>query len=208
MPLHGILIAHEQAFKMLLVLSQPRAPMAFGFALQNPTLMTAPQRGRSPSLNTQSVSDLTNPSVYVFGRNALGNVTVGDLIAVNGNVTEYRSSKDYLYLTEIINPSNIRVVSSGNEVKAVVIGSKTSGIIGKRDVQPPREQFSGLDNGDVFAVPNNQSLISQTNPRLEPNLYGMDFWESLSGELVTIKGVIALGRQANTFGDQWVCSSA
>jgi hypothetical protein len=65
---------------------------------------------------------------------------VGDLIAVNGNVTEYRSSKDYLYLTEIINPSNIRVVSSGNEVKAVVINSKTSGIIGKRDVQPPREQ--------------------------------------------------------------------
>jgi hypothetical protein len=132
--------------------------------------------------------------------------TVGDLIAVNGNVTEYRSSKDYLYLTEIINPSNIRVVSSGNEVKAVVISSKTSGIIGKRDVQPPREQFSGLDNGDVFAVPNNQSLISQTNPRLEPNLYGMDFWESLSGELVTIKGVTALGRSANTFGDQWVCT--
>ena len=32
----------------------------------------------------------------------------------------------------------------------------------------------------------------------------MDFWESLSGELVTIKGVTALGRPANSFGDQWV----
>ncbi|KAI4254265.1 MAG: hypothetical protein L6R42_007267 [Xanthoria sp. 1 TBL-2021] len=32
----------------------------------------------------------------------------------------------------------------------------------------------------------------------------MDFWESLSGELVTIQGVTALGRPANTFGDQWV----
>ena len=145
-----------------------------------------------------------NHSVYVFGRNVIGNVTVGDLISVDGNVTEYRYTKDYAYLTEIINPKNIRVVSSGNEVKPVVIGSKTSGIIGKRDVQPPREQFSSLDNGDVFGVPNNQSLISQANPRLEPNLYGMDFWESLSGELVTIKGVTALGRQANTFGDQWV----
>lgn len=134
-------------------------------------------------------------------------MTTGDLIAVDGNITEFRSNKDYLYLTEIINPSNIRVVSSGNDVEAVVLEGRTSGIIGRKDVQPPREQFSGLDNGDVFAVPNNQSLISQTNPRLEPSKYGMDFWESLSGELVTIKGVTALGRQANNFGDQWVCTS-
>lgn len=140
----------------------------------------------------------------MFGRDALGNVTIGDLIAVDGNVSEYRSNKDYVYLTEIINPANIRVVSSDNEVKAVVLQGKTSGIIGKKDVEPPREQYSGLDNGDVFAVPNNQSLVSQVNPRLDPKKYGMDFWESLSGELVTIKGVTALGRQANSFGDQWV----
>ena len=198
----------NQASKMLLVLSQPKAQMASGSALPNQTLTTAHRRGTFLSLmNLSAETCLTTYSVYVFGRNALGNVTVGDLIAVNGNVTEYRSNKDYVYLTEIINPSNIRVVSSGNEVKPVVISSKTSGIIGKRDVQPPREQFSGLDNGDVFAVPNNQSLISQANPRLEPNLYGMDFWESLSGELVTIKGVTALGRQANSFGDQWVRTS-
>lgn len=133
-------------------------------------------------------------------------MTTGDLIAVDGNITEFRSNKDYLYLTEVINPSNIRVVSSGNAVEAVVLGGKTSGLIGKKDVQPPREQYSGLDNGDVFAVPNNQSLISQTNLRLEPTKYGMDFWESLSGELVTIKGVRALGRPANNFGDQWVCT--
>ena len=143
-------------------------------------------------------------SLYVFGKNALANVTTGDLIAIDGNITEYRSNKDYLYLTELINPRNIRVVSSGNEVKAVVLGGKTAGIIGKKTVQPPTEQYSGLDNGDVFQVPNNQSLTSVANPRLQPNKYGNDFWESLSGELVTIKGVTALGRQANSFGDQWV----
>jgi hypothetical protein len=150
---------------------------------------------------------LTNScSVYVFGKNALANVTAGDLIAIDGNITEYRSNKDYLYLTELINPRNIRVVSSGNEVKAVVLEGKTSGIIGKKTVQPPTEQYSGLDNGDVFQVPNNQSLISVANPRLQPNKYGNDFWESLSGELVTVKGVTALGRQSNSFGDQWVSS--
>lgn len=109
-----------------------------------------------------------------------------------------------MYLTEIINPSNIRVTSSDNEVKAVVIGGRTSGIIGRRNLQPPREQFSRLDEGDVFAVPNEEFLVSSVNPRLDPSKYGMDFWESLSGELVTIKGVTALGRQANNFGDQWV----
>lgn len=134
----------------------------------------------------------------------LANVTAGDLISIDGNVTEYRTNNDYLYLTEVINPSNIRVVSSANEVRAVVLEGKTNGIIGKKDLQPPREQYSRLDNGDVFAVPNEQSRISVVNPRLEPNKFGMDFWESLSGELVTVKGVTALGRQANNFGDQWV----
>lgn len=85
-----------------------------------------------------------------------------------------------------------------------MLEGKTSGLIGKKDLQPPREQFSGLDNGDVFAVPNEQSRVSEVNPRLDPKKYGMDFWESLSGELVTVKGVTALGRQANNFGGQWV----
>jgi hypothetical protein len=179
--------------------------MAFGSARRSLTTTIAPLRGRIPSSQEEfDVPLANNCSVYVFGKGALGNVTTGDLIAVDGNITEYRSNKDYLYLTELINPRNIRVVSSGNDVKPVVLGGKTAGIIGKKPVKPPTEQYSGLDNGDVFQVPNNQSLVSVTNPRLQPNKYGIDFWESLSGELVTIKGVTALGRQANSFGDQWV----
>lgn len=131
-------------------------------------------------------------------------MTVGDIISIDGDITEYRNNNLYLYLTEIINPSNIRVVSSGNDVKAVVIGTNSSGIIGNRDLQPPTEQYSSLDNGDVFGVPNDDSRVSEVNPSLEPSKYGIDFWESLSGELITIRGVTALGRQANNFGDQWV----
>lgn len=65
------------------------------------------------------------------------------------------------------------------------------------------EQFSSLDNGDVFAAPNNQSLVSVANPTLDPSQYGIDFWESLSGELVTIRGPCALSRP-NSFNDTWV----
>ncbi|KAL8679267.1 MAG: hypothetical protein Q9224_007052, partial [Gallowayella concinna] len=148
--------------------------------------------------------DETSESVYVFSRTVGSNLTAGDIITLDGNVTEYRSSNDYLYLTEVTTPRNVRVVSRGSPVQPVVLGARTSGIIGSRDVSPPTKQYSGLDNGDVFGVPNNVSRISQVNPILDPSKYGMDFWESLSGELVQIKGVTALGRQANSFGDQWV----
>ncbi|KAI4166606.1 MAG: hypothetical protein LQ343_007912 [Gyalolechia ehrenbergii] len=138
--------------------------------------------------------DRTSESVYLFSRTVGANLTAGDIITLDGSVTEYRSSTDYLYLTEITNPRNIQLVSKGNPIEPVVLGTRS----------PPTEQFSGLDNGDVFGLPNNVSRISQVNPRLEPTMYGLDFFESLSGELVTIKGVTALGRQANRFGDQWV----
>ncbi|KAL8814188.1 MAG: hypothetical protein Q9223_006570 [Gallowayella weberi] len=153
---------------------------------------------------TPDRSDQTSESVYVFSRTLGSNLTAGDIVTLDGTVTEYRSSNDYLYLTEITTPRNVHLVSRHNPVQPVVLGARTSGLIGGRDVSPPTKQYSGLDNGDVFGVPNNVSRISQVNPQLDPAKYGMDFWESLSGELVLIQGVTALGRQANSFGDQWV----
>lgn len=147
---------------------------------------------------------MTLASVYVFDRNIGRNLTTGDIILLDGNVTEYRSSSAYVYLTEITTPRNVRTVSRGNVVQPVVLGRSTTGIVGRKNLDPPTEQFSGLDGGDVFAEPNNISLISRDNPRLRPDKYGMDFWESLSGELVTVQGVTATGRPANAFGDQWV----
>lgn len=140
----------------------------------------------------------TSESVYVFGKAFGANLTVGDSIVVGGRVTEYRSNKDYLYLTEIDRPTLARRVSSGNKVQPLVIGKDT------RD--PPTEQYSSLDGGDVFAVPNNKTLVSVANPVLEPRKYGLDFWESLSGELVTVKKPVALTKP-NQFGDTWVAGN-
>lgn len=137
----------------------------------------------------------TSDSIYVFGRNSIGNVTVGDIITLNGRVMEFRSNRDYLFLTEIEQPTNITVISSGNRVEAVEIG--------RRGLNPPKELHTSLDDGDIFGVPNNRSLISQVNPRLEPSRYGLDFWESLSGELVTVRRPRVVNRP-NSFGDTWV----
>ena len=138
-------------------------------------------------------------SIYVFSSSAGKNVTVGDIVTLDATVAEYRSSSAYLYLTEFISPKNVTVISSGNKVTPIVIGEWLLKC-------PPTEQFSSLDNGDVFSLPNNSTQISVKNPSLQPLLYGLDFWESLSGELVTVRKPTAISKP-NPFGDTWVTGS-
>jgi hypothetical protein len=147
---------------------------------------------------TPDRDERTSESVYVFGRTFGANLTVGDSIVIGGRVTEYRSNKDYLYLTQVDRPSLSKVVSRGNVVKPLVIGKDT--------LDPPTEEYSGLDGGDVFAVPNNKTLVSVANPLLEPRKYGLDFWESLTGELVTVQKPVALTKPSS-FGDTWVAGN-
>ena len=137
----------------------------------------------------------TSESVYVFNRTAATARTVGETVVLDATVTEFRSSAAFLYLTELTSPRNVVVISSGNDVTPIVIGAD--------GVDPPTEEYSSLDNGDVFSLPNNASQISVANPALEPKRYGLDFWESLSGELVTVQQARAISKP-NRFGDTWV----
>jgi predicted extracellular nuclease len=137
----------------------------------------------------------TSEGLFVFGSSLRNQVQLGDIISVNGRVTEYRSNNLHSYLTELTAPSGLSVISSGNEVVPLVIGVDTS--------SPPTEEFSSLDEGGIFGVPNAVTTISSSNPVLDPTTYGLDFWESLVGELVTIKGVYQTGRP-NQYGDVWV----
>lgn len=136
----------------------------------------------------------TSEAIYVFG--SVGSaVAVGDIISLDGKVSEYRSANTYLYLTEITSPKNVQILSSGNTVTPLVIGAG--------DLKPPTIQYTALDGGDIYAVPNGVANISAVNPVLEPAKYGLDFWESLSGELVTIKKPTDT-KQPNSYGDTWV----
>ncbi|KAI1471567.1 endonuclease/exonuclease/phosphatase family protein [Daldinia caldariorum] len=149
-------------------------------------------RSIKPSRNKR-VSDGLYTYGSVLAKNA--SISVGDVLVVDGKVSEYRTSKDYLYMTELTSPKVRAILERGRKVEPLVIG--------KGGLKPPTKQYSGLDNGDVFAVPNNQSLVSVENPLLEPGLYGLDFWESLMGELVTIESPRAVGRP-NKYGDTWI----
>jgi predicted extracellular nuclease len=144
---------------------------------------------------TPTADAAVSDAIYVYSKTAGANLTAGDVVTLSGKVAEYRSSSAYIYLTEISNPTEVTVVSSGNAVTPKVIGVDT--------LNPPTEQYTSLDNGDIYGLPNNVSQISVVNPVLQPSKYGLDFWESLSGELVTIKSPRGLGRP-NSYRNTWV----
>ncbi|KAH8916802.1 DNase I-like protein [Atractiella rhizophila] len=125
-------------------------------------------------------------------------VAVGDLLTgLSGKVQMYRSSADYTYQTELSSPSNFTVVQSGITIPPVVIGAA--------GLHPPTQEYTSLDlkAGGILAVPNNQSQITAVNPPLQPSKYGLDFWESLKGKLVTITNPIVVG-YPNSYGEFWV----
>ncbi|KAK7977824.1 hypothetical protein PG988_005314, partial [Apiospora saccharicola] len=136
-------------------------------------------------------------AIYIYGSALSKNASIstGDVLVLSGKVSEYRSNKDYLYLTQITSPEVAAILEHGKQVAPKVIGKDT--------LSPPTEQYTSLDEGDVFAAPNNKSLVSVANPVLEPEQYGLDFWESLSGQLVTVKSPRAIGRP-NQYGDTWI----
>lgn len=169
------------------------------------TNVTGVVTAKGPSgLWIRSVEKGTDPKVsdaiYVYGSALASNTSIvtGDVIVLNGKVSEYRSASTYLYLTEIISPVVTAILGSGQTVEPLVIGTDT--------LSPPTGQYTSLDDGDVFGVPNNQSLLSVVNPELDPENYGLDFWESLVGQLVTVESPVAASKP-NQYGDQWVVGS-
>ncbi|KAI5857843.1 Endonuclease/exonuclease/phosphatase [Tricharina praecox] len=158
-----------------------------GFYLQDVAPSNSAKFGKKSFLSS---------GIYVFNSTAAKTVVSGDIVTIgDSRVTEYRSSSAYIYLTEIINPTNIVKVSSGNTVTPIILG--------KTGLSPPTTQYSALDNGDIFGLPNGASLLSTTNATLTPTKYGLDFWESLVGSYVQITAPVALGTNSN-YGDVWV----
>ncbi|KAK6071900.1 endonuclease/Exonuclease/phosphatase [Seiridium cupressi] len=172
---------------------------------QNVTGVTGIVTAKGPGgIWIRSVEKGTDPKVsdaiYVYGSALAKNTSIstGDVISISGKVSEYRSDSSYLYLTEIASPKIDAILEHGQTVEPLVIGVDT--------LSPPTGQYSSLDNGDVFGVPNNQSLVSVVNPELDPENYGLDFWESLVGQLVTVENPVAISKP-NQYGDQWVVGS-
>ena len=122
----------------------------------------------------------------------------GDDISLTGRVSEYRiaNNPNDLSLTELNDIRDIIVFSHDNHVKPVVLGD---------DRTPPYGQPSAYDDGPDgwLSIPNNVSQIEAHNATLRPDLYGLDFWESLEGQLVTVPSPVA-ANFPDRFGAVWV----
>ncbi|KAI0643156.1 DNase I-like protein [Trametes meyenii] len=151
---------------------------------------------QGPAVQDVRVSNGLN--VFSSSKTVLASVAVGDRISLSGVVSEFRSSSspNNLFATELQSPTNIVVLSSNNTVTPLVLG---------RDRSPPTEKLSALDTGSDgwLSVPNNSSLVDATNATLHPDEFGMDFWSSLEGQLVTVPSPVALDFE-NSFGEFWV----
>ncbi|KAJ3541474.1 hypothetical protein NM688_g6078 [Phlebia brevispora] len=150
-------------------------------------------------LSGEPAEDLrASHGIRVYGRNIANSVTIGDMVSLSGKVTEYRnpSRQDDLFLTEIEQPTHIRVISSDKLLSPVVLGE---------DRIPPTGAYTPLDIGPDgwLSVPNNLTLNEAANATLQPDKYGLDFWESLEGQLVTIKSPVAASFP-DRFGSFWV----
>ncbi|THH20544.1 hypothetical protein EW146_g821 [Bondarzewia mesenterica] len=137
-------------------------------------------------------------SVFTTSTSIISSVAVGDSITLSARVAEFRSSSSpgNLFATELTSPTNIIILSSNNTVSAIVLG---------RDRSPPTQALSALDTGadGWLNVPNNVSQIDAVNATLKPAEFGLDFWESLEGVLVTVPEPTAIDFQ-NSFGEFWV----
>jgi VCBS repeat-containing protein len=124
-------------------------------------------------------NDATSDAVFVFVNGPI-NVTVGQLVRVDGTVAEFRGSDvNNLTVTEIVTPQ-ISVIGTGH-VDAVVLGA------GGRHIPTEVIDDDGMTSYD-------------------PATDGIDFFESLEGMLVTIHD--AQATDANDGNATWVLPDA
>ncbi|WP_010219945.1 endonuclease/exonuclease/phosphatase family protein [Sphingomonas sp. PAMC 26621] len=103
----------------------------------------------------------TSDAVFVFTGTAPEDFFLGDLVSVQGVVSEYRAGTGGLTVTEITAPT-VEFISSDYQLPDAVL-------IGQGGIAPPTQ------------VIDNDGLTS-----FDPTADGIDFWESLEGMRVTI----------------------
>ncbi|KAI0635685.1 endonuclease/exonuclease/phosphatase [Trametes polyzona] len=159
-------------------------------------VVTAKDRYGAWIQGQSSEDQRASTGLRLYGNLAAKRTNVGELVSVVGRVTEYRSGDNDLFLTELDQISSVTTLSGNAGVEPLVLGV---------DRTPPRNQLSSLDNGPDgwLSLPNNVTLLESVNATLRPEEFGLDFWESLEGQLVTVPYPTAVNFP-DRFGSIWV----
>jgi predicted extracellular nuclease len=116
--------------------------------------------------------DATSEGIFVYASSA-PTVSVGDLVAVKGTVSEYRAVSGDLSTTELTAPT-VTVYTSGNPLPAPIV-------LGAGGRVPPAAVIED-DAADVEA-----------GGTFDPASDGIDFYESLEGMRVQVNDALAVG---------------
>ncbi len=93
----------------------------------------------------------TSEGLYIYGANSDGSVSRGNLVQVDGMVTEFRprGEKIFLSITEIVRP-NVKVISRNNPLPAPIV--LTSADLDPRGKLDQMERFEGMRVRGDFTV--------------------------------------------------------
>lgn len=94
----------------------------------------------------------TSEGIYVFGENSVSQVSLGNLVQVDGTVTEFRpkTEKIFLSITEITRPT-VKVISKDNPLPAPIV--LTAAELDPKGKLDQMERFEGMRvKGDFYAV--------------------------------------------------------
>lgn len=130
-------------------------------------------------------SGVGSRAIFVYTGSASKLPAVGDAVTVTGTGSAYlsASASDILNLPEL-NATTTTVTSHGNALSSATI-------LGTGGLTPPSVIYSGSSDN-----------LNTATTALQPSVNALDFYRSLQGQLVTIKGAHVVGATAS--GATWV----
>ena len=146
--------------------------------------------------------DATSDGIFVFTGGA-PSVAVGDELRVTGEVSEFvpgdfepGNDDGNLSITQFAFPE-IEVLSSGNDLPAAIVLGSGGRIVPTERVISDDEVTSPIDLRDA---------ADDAANTFNPDVDGIDFFESLEGMRVTVEDAVAISA-TNRFGETWTLTN-
>ena len=135
-------------------------------------------------------NNFTSEGIFVMTRNdagvgtAVSGVAVGDLVTVSAQVMEYQGFSSNMPITALVNPSAIVVNSTGNVLPTLILDAGHPIPNSIMTLVTPDYTDSADGVGDTF----------------DASLYGLSYWETVEGMLVTIPDMVVADGFVGTSG--------
>ncbi|MBX9860434.1 MAG: hypothetical protein K2Y20_12720 [Sphingomonas sp.] len=111
---------------------------------------------------------------------------VGDLVTLTANIQEYQGFNTNLPITALVNPTSITINSSGNTLPTIILDAS---------VNIPNQSFTRV-------TPDFTDSVDDPGDSFDAANYGISFWETVEGSLVSIPNVRVADGFVSTSGGQ------